>query len=104
MLKFLTPYLMKDAKWYFEHDMKSVKSVYITDTDDHKPLSSGCEVEVSVYSSDKTKVIAGSAWHYQSELVEYTEAKAKEIQKELDEYWGQGPFVYFGPDGIYFGE
>ena len=104
MLKFLTPYLMNNAEWYFNQNMKKVKPVYVVDTDDHESLASGADVEVAVFNSDKTKMTHTSAWHYQSELIEYTEATAKKLQQELDEYWGQGPFVGYGPGGFYIYE
>ncbi len=83
MLKYLTPYLLKNARDYFDRDYRKVFIVYC-DKIENKHMAS-----IAAYSEDLTEIVDGFAWIYEEELVEYSPARKEVLQEELDDIWSE---------------
>ena len=82
MVKYNTPYLMRDSSVYTKYEHKKAYPVYVDDID-------GSDISLKMFNEDETKVINEIAWYGPNDLIPYTEENRKRIQAELDEYYDQ---------------
>lgn len=82
MLKYLTPYLFRDSNKYINNNIEKALPVYIDEMDEG-------DISVKIYNKEHTEIIESMAWFKENDFIPYTKESAKEIQAELDEYFGQ---------------